>query len=80
LSNPKLAEQFDEFTVELLVAVFGNLGVTLEVTLWVTTISLVAVRRCHRPKRGDAAQALELPRSPLLRTWVNKGKRRGAKL
>lgn len=46
--NPKLVEQFDEFAVELLVAVFVGLGVTLRVTLggtpWVTTITVVAVR------------------------------------
>jgi hypothetical protein len=47
-SNPKFVKQFDEFAVELLVAVFGGLGVTqgvtLGVTLWVTTISVFAVR------------------------------------
>jgi hypothetical protein len=32
-SNPKFVKQFDEFAVELLVAVFGGLGVTQGVTL-----------------------------------------------
>jgi hypothetical protein len=47
--NPKLVEQFEEFAVELLVAVFVGLGVTLRVT-----ISVFAVRTqnklLHRPR------------------------------
>ena len=62
-SNPKLVEQFDEFAVELLVAVFVGLGVTLGGTPWGTTITVFAVRT-----QNNLLHRLRLHNGPALST------------